>query len=96
MRDLVLDAPLLQVCLALTLVVAAAALLYRIDRGNRHLHPALRATLGVVRAAILATLVLLLFRPVLRSTESHTDQPVLLVLQDASRSIAEDIARSFR
>ena len=90
MRDLVLDAPLLQVCLALTLVVAAAALLYRIDRGNRHLHPALRATLGVVRAAILATLVLLLFRPVLRSTESHTDQPVLLVLQDASRSIAED------
>ena len=28
---------------------AAAALLYRIDRGNRHLHPALRATLGVMR-----------------------------------------------
>jgi len=90
MRDLVLDAPMLQVALALTLVVAAAALLYRIDRGNRHLPAPLRAALGVVRAATLAVLVLLLFRPVLRSTEKSADQPSLLVLQDASRSISDD------
>lgn len=90
MRDLVLDAPLLQVALALTLVVASAALLYRIDRGNRHLPPTLRGALGVVRAAILAVLVLLLFRPVLRTQERNADQPALLVLQDASQSIAED------
>ncbi len=90
MRDLVLDAPLLQVALALTLVVAAAALLYRIDRGNRHLPAGLRAALGIVRAATLAVLVLLLFRPVLRSKETAANQPSLLVLQDASRSVADE------
>jgi hypothetical protein len=56
MRDLVLDAPLFQVALALTIVVAAAALLYRIDRGNKHLSSGLRATLGVIRATALAVL----------------------------------------
>ena len=91
MRDLVLDAPLLQVALALTLVVAAAALLYRIDRGNRHLPAGLRAALGIVRAATLAVLVLLLFRPVLRSKETSANQPSLLVLQDASRSVADEV-----
>ena len=90
MRDLVLDAPLLQVALALTVVVASAALLYRIDRGNRHLPAALRGILGAIRAAILAVLVLLLFRPVLRTQERNADQPTLLVLQDVSQSIAED------
>ena len=90
MRDLILDAPLLQVALALTIVVASAALLYRIDRGNRHLPGALRGILGAIRAAILAVLVLLLFRPVLRTQERKADQPTLLVLQDVSQSIAED------
>ena len=50
MRDVLLDAPFFQVALALTFVVVAAALLYRIDKGNRHLHGGLRAALGVVRA----------------------------------------------
>ena len=90
MRDLVLDAPLFQVALALTIVVAAAALLYRIDRGNKHLSIGLRATLGVIRATALAALVLLLFRPVLKSEERSTTQPALLVLQDVSQSIGED------
>jgi hypothetical protein len=90
MRDLVLDAPLFQVALALTIVVAAAALLYRIDRGNKHLSSGLRATLGVIRATALAVLVLLLFRPVLRSEQRNTTQPSLLVLQDVSQSIGED------
>jgi hypothetical protein len=91
MRDVLLDAPFLQVALALTLVVMAAALLYRIDKGNRHLHPGLRAGLGVLRALSGATLVLLLFRPVLRFEESHTHQPSLIVLQDLSASVgAED------
>lgn len=90
MRDVLLDAPLFQVALALTLVVAAAALLYRIDKGNRHLPGALRAALGVVRSLTLVTLVLLLFRPVLRIEESNTAQPALIVLQDVSQSIGAD------
>ncbi len=90
MRDVLLDAPLLQVALALTLVVSAAALLYRIDKGNRHLHGALRAALGIVRALTLCILVLLLFRPVLRIEESQTRQPALIILQDQSRSIGAD------
>lgn len=90
MRDLVLDAPLLQVALALTVVVAAAALLYRVDRGNRHIHGGVRAALGVLRALCLATLALLLFRPVLRSEERTETQPLLLLLQDQSQSVAID------
>ncbi len=92
MRDVLLDAPLPQVALALTLVVAAAALLYRIDKGNRHLHGGLRAGLGILRALTLCILVLLLFRPVLRIEESQTRQPALIVLQDQSRSIGADHA----
>ena len=64
MRELILDAPWMQVAPAIGLVVMAAALLYRIDRGNRHIPAALRAVLGILRAAVLATLLLLLFRPV--------------------------------
>ena len=90
MRDLVLDAPFFQVALALTIVVAASALLYRIDRGNRHLHAGLRAGLGVLRAMTLAVLVLLLFRPVLRTEERNTTQPALLVLQDISASVLDE------
>lgn len=90
MRDILLDAPQLQVALALTLVVAAAALLYRMDRGNRHLNGGLRAVLGLVRAATLMVLVLLLFRPVLRIEESETRQPALIVLQDQSQSVGAD------
>ena len=90
MRDVLLDAPFLQVALALTLVVVAAALLYRIDKGNQHLPFALRAALGAVRACALAALVLLLFRPVLRIEESNTRQPALIVLQDVSRSVSAD------
>ena len=90
MRELVLDAPWIQVAPAIALVVMAAALLYRIDRGNRHVPGGLRAILGVLRAAVLATLVLLLFRPVLRNEERSTTQPALLVLQDASRSVGQD------
>ena len=90
MRDILLDAPQLQVALALTLVVAAAALLYRMDRGNRHLSGELRAILGIIRAATLVVLVLLLFRPVLRIEESNTRQPALIVLQDQSRSVGVD------
>ena len=90
MRDVLLDAPFLLVALALTLVVMASALLYRIDKGNRHLPPALRAALGVLRALSLATLVLLLFRPVLRVEESTTRQPALIVMQDLSASIGAD------
>ena len=86
MRELVLDAPWIQVAPALALMVMAAALLYRVDRGNRHIHGGIRALLGVLRAAVLALLVMLLFRPVLRSEERTTTQPALLVLQDASRS----------
>ena len=80
MRDVLLDAPLFQVALALTAVVVAAALLYRIDRGNRHLPGGLRALLGELRTLTLATLVLLLFRPVLRHEERTTRQPALIVL----------------
>lgn len=90
MRDLLLDAPMFQVALALTVVVAGAALLYRIDRSNRHVPGGLRAILGALRALALATLVLLLFRPVLRIEESTTRQPALIVLQDQSRSIGAD------
>lgn len=90
MRDVLLDAPFLQVALALTLVVVAAALLYRIDKGNRHLSGGLRSVLGVIRAFILAILVLLLFRPVLRFEETNTRQPSLIVLQDVSASIGMD------
>jgi hypothetical protein len=90
MRDVLLDAPFFQVALALTFVVVAAALLYRIDKGNRHLHGGLRAALGVIRALVLATIVLLMFRPVLRIEESTTRQPALIVLQDASRSVGAD------
>jgi len=90
MRDVLLDAPFIQVALALTFVVVAAALLYRIDKGNRHLHGGLRGALGVVRALTLATIVLLMFRPVLRVEESTTRQPTLIVLQDASRSVGAD------
>ena len=90
MRDVLLDAPLFQVALALTAVVVAAALLYRIDRGNRHLPGGLRALLGVLRTLTLATLVLLLFRPVLRHEERTTRQPALIVLQDRSQSIGAD------
>jgi len=90
MRDLVLDAPWTQVAPAIALVVMAAALLYRIDRGNRQVPGGIRALLGILRAAVLATLVLLLFRPVLRSEERSTTQPALIVLQDASRSIGQD------
>lgn len=90
MRELVLDAPWIQVAPAIALVVMAAALLYRIDRGNRHVPGGLRALLGLLRAAVLATLVLLLFRPVLRKEERSTTQPALIVLQDASRSVGQD------
>ena len=90
MRELVLDAPWIQVAPAVALMVMAAALLYRIDRGNRHIHGGIRALLGVLRAAVLALLVVLLFRPVLRSEERTTTQPALLILQDASRSIGQD------
>lgn len=90
MRDVLIDAPFLQVALALTLVVMASALLYRIDKGNRHLHPGLRALLGVLRALSLTALVLLLFRPVLRIEESTTRQPALIVMQDLSASIGAD------
>ena len=89
MRELVLDAPWIQVAPAIALVVMAAALLYRIDRGNRHVPGGLRALLGVLRATVLATLVLL-FRPVLRNEERSTTQPALIVLQDASRSVGQD------
>ena len=91
MRELVLDAPWIQVAPAVALMVMAAALLYRIDRGNRHIHGGIRALLGVLRAAVLALLVMLLFRPVLQSEERTTTQPALLVLQDASRSIGQDV-----
>ena len=90
MRELVLDAPWIQVAPAIALVVMAAALLYRIDRGNRHVPGGLRALLGLLRAVVLATLVLFLFRPVLRNEERNTTQPALIVLQDASRSIGQD------
>ena len=90
MRELVLDAPWIQVAPAMALMVMAAALLYRIDRGNRHVPGGLRALLGVLRATVLATLVLLLFRPVLRNEERSTTQPALIVLQDASRSVGQD------
>jgi len=90
MRELVLDAPWIQVAPAVALMVMAAALLYRIDRGNRHIRGGIRALLGVLRAAVLAILVMLLFRPVLRSEERTTTQPALLILQDASRSIGQD------
>lgn len=90
MRDFVLDAPFWQVALAITLVVASAALLYRIDRGNRHVPAFLRAALGLIRASLLATMVLLLFRPVLRSERIESKQPALLVLQDVSESIGQD------
>ena len=90
MRELVLDAPWIQVAPAIALVVMAAALLYRIDRGNRHVHGGLRAALGLLRAAVLTALVLLLFRPVLRNEERSTTQPALIVLQDASRSVGQD------
>lgn len=89
MRELILDAPWMQVAPAIGLVVMAAALLYRIDRGNRHIPAALRALLGILRAAVLATLLLLLFRPVLRSEERSTTQPALIILQDASRSVGQ-------
>ena len=56
MRELVLDAPWIQVAPAVALMVMAAALLYRIDRGNRHIHGGIRALLGVLRAAVLALL----------------------------------------
>lgn len=90
MRDVLFDAPFFQVALALTFVVIAAALLYRIDKGNRHLHGGLRGALGAIRALILVTIVLLMFRPVLRIEESTTRQPALIVLQDASRSVGAD------
>lgn len=90
MRDILLDAPLPYVALALTVVVVAAALMYRVDRGNRHLPGALRAALGLARTATLAVLVLLLFQPVLRIEESTTRQPALLILQDRSLSIGSE------
>ena len=90
MRELVLDAPWIQVAPAIALVVMAAALLYRIDQGNRHVPGGLRALLGLLRAAVLTTLILLLFRPVLRNEERSTTQPALIVLQDASRSVGQD------
>ena len=90
MRDVLLDAPFLQVALALTLVVVAAALLYRVDKGNRHLPGGLRAALGVLRTMAMATLVVLLFRPVLKIEESQVRQPALLVLQDVSLSVGTD------
>ena len=90
MRDLILDTPWVQVAPAIALMVMAAALLYRIDRGNRHIPGALRALLGILRAAVLVTLLLLLFRPVLRSEERSTTQPALIILQDASRSVGNE------
>lgn len=78
------------VVLGLTAAVLAAALLYRADRSNRHMHPALRVVLALVRFAILGALVLLLARPALRSVEELIEQPLVVVLQDMSASVGAE------
>jgi hypothetical protein len=78
------------VVLGLTAAVLAAALLYRADRSNRHMHPALRVVLALVRFAILGALVLLLARPALRSVEELIEPPLVVVLQDMSASVGAE------
>ena len=63
------------VALGLTAAVVAAAVLYRADRSNRHMHPALRGLLALLRAAVLAALVMLLARPALRTVSSLLPVP---------------------
>lgn len=78
------------VALGLTAAVVAAAVLYRADRSNRHMHPVLRGLLALLRAAVLAALVMLLARPALRTVEELIEPPLVVVLQDVSASVGTD------
>ncbi|MDG2426262.1 MAG: hypothetical protein P8M07_06745 [Flavobacteriales bacterium] len=73
--------------IGLTLAVLFSALLYRADRSNRHMHPALRVGLGLLRLGVLTLLLVLLWRPAIRTIEQLEEPPVVVVLQDLSASI---------
>ena len=70
----------------LAVAVVAAAWFYR--RVPPSVDRRLRALLGALRAAALALLVLALMEPVLAFTRSLNERPVVVVLFDASRSMA--------
>ena len=63
--------------------VAVAALLYA---GERGVPPGYRLALGALRALAVGLLAFLLLRPLLRSVDTETQRPVVLVAEDVSAS----------
>ena len=74
-----------------TVLLAGAALtglvLWTYPPRVRHLSPRVRRTLLLLRLACVALLILALLRPEVRREETERDDPAVLVLADASRSM---------
>lgn len=85
MRSIITEIPLAFSILCLLLGAGYAALLY--FRERRHELPAVhRAWLGVVRFVLVSAIAFFLLSPLVRSMSRETEDPVVIIAQDNSRS----------
>ncbi len=62
--------------------------LYRSDKTTRHLSGVLRFVLGALRFLALFILIVLLLKPLIKSLETETETPLIVIAQDNSESLA--------
>lgn len=65
-----------------------AVWLYRSDKTTRHLSGVLRFILGSLRFLALFVLIVLLLKPLIKTLETETETPLIVIAQDNSESLA--------